>query len=684
MTIFNVSNATELQAALSQASGGDEIRLAGGDYGEISFTSDAQFTSEVRIVSADPDDVASFSRVTVKDASNLTFDNIKFDYTYSSDDGSGASRFRVIDSSEITFVNSEFSGDFASGTGTTADGTGYGRGLAIEGSSNIDIIDSEFHSWWKAISVTSCEDVNLIGNDIHTIRSDGINVGRSDGVLIEDNYIHDFGGAAGSGDHRDMIQVMRASEEGSSNITIRDNVFDVGEGDYTQTIFFGSDKADASNPDDWHYNVVIEGNMIYNNHTNGIVLSMVDGLEITNNTLIAVPREIEGGITIPKILSSSENKNVTIEGNVTSDVAGYEGQSDWNVGDNVLIQNESPMLPGYYGNLFTVYATSAEDGYNQYGVISGSAIDNLNAGSPLAALFPMSYDDWVGGETSVGTSSIFDSLDADVVEPVPSEDPVDSGTGGNPANTTTAEDPAKSATGEDPVQQDNIEAPQQPDEGAIGDNGAGGEDGAALDEADSFIEAFDDYVLDLSKGLDESGQVDSGYENVRLEADGESYSLVFEGEKSYLNLGRLEDFQDSGHLAFTVEFARDEADGSTQRLVWNHKKIGLDLKDDGLRVKIGGDWFEAEDLGLNDTDTHRISVLVDQDTDQLQVLVDDLLVLNETDTDLDFVGNGGREWGWRIGTPWGRDVDGTLTDFRIDDDFHFVDGSVFSMDEQIA
>ena len=55
MTIFNVGSASELYDALSKANGGDEIRLAGGDYGELELGSSAQFSSEVTITSADPD-----------------------------------------------------------------------------------------------------------------------------------------------------------------------------------------------------------------------------------------------------------------------------------------------------------------------------------------------------------------------------------------------------------------------------------------------------------------------------------------------------------------------------------------------------------------------------------------------------------------------------------------------------
>jgi hypothetical protein len=93
--------------------------------------------------------------------------------------------------------------------------------------------------------------------------------------------------------------------------------------------------------------------------------------------------------------------------------------------------------------------------------------------------------------------------------------------------------------------------------------------------------------------------------------------------------------------------------------------------------------FKVADIGLNDTESHRITVLVDQDIDRLQVLVDDLLVLDETSTDFDFVGAGGYEWGWMLGTPWGRDVDGVMTDFRLDDDVAFVGDQQIVLDDAL-
>ena len=145
-------------------------------------------------------------------------------------------------------------------------------------------------------------------------------------------------------------------------------------------------------------------------------------------------------------------------------------------------------------------------------------------------------------------------------------------------------------------------------------------------------------------------------------------------------------FENSEQIAFNVEFERDEADGSSQRLVWNHGKLGLTLANDGLIAHVRNNdaefhkGFRIDNLGLNDTEKHTISVMVDQDADRLQVIVDDQLVLDETNTDFDFVGAHGQEWGWDLGTGAGRYVDGDVTAFAIDDDVQFYDHPIVQDD----
>ena len=142
---------------------------------------------------------------------------------------------------------------------------------------------------------------------------------------------------------------------------------------------------------------------MYNAHTNGIAIHMTDGLVIKENTLLAVPRAITGGITIPKIIVSSDSANVTVEQNIASGLVGENGQSDWSVQSNAFVQNTDPNAAGYYDNQFIYHATAQADGYNQFGVEVGGLVDQMNAGSTLNAQPAFSYDAWVN-ITGTGSS----------------------------------------------------------------------------------------------------------------------------------------------------------------------------------------------------------------------------------------------------------------------------------------
>ncbi|WP_170763204.1 right-handed parallel beta-helix repeat-containing protein [Ruegeria lacuscaerulensis] len=664
-TTITVTSAAELNQALSQATGGETILLAAGDYGKLSLKG-TQFASEVTIKSADPNNQASFSEMYLTNTSNITFDEVVFDYTYSSGDTATTNKFLITGSNNITIDNSVFDGDLSSGTG-------LGKGLVIRSSDNIDVINTEFHSWWKALGAAKSSDINFSGNNIHTIRSDGISLGEVQNVLIENNYIHDFGGAAGSKDHRDMIQVQRSNGTGSSDIIIRNNVLDMGDGDYTQGIWFGGDKATFKDPTNWHYNVVIENNIIYNAHANGLAVHMTQGLDITNNTLIAVPSGQTGGVAIPKILVTGGSKDVTIEQNITPAIVSptvLASDANWTVQDNAIIQ------PKNYDAHFIFHATAANDGHNQYGVIPGSTADLLDAGSSLSDAFPFDYYSWVGSSNStVVNPGGSGSGNTGTTTPVPTAPsggtttpttPVDDTTGSTGTNTGTTTPAPTAPSG-------GTTTPTTPVDDTTGSTGTSGATGSQSPMV------FDDFVLDIA-GL--SGRALKDDAHVVDTATGPVVHL--DGHKDQVKLGRMKQFEDSDQLAFTVEFARDEADGAAQRLIWNKGHVGLTLVDDGLKVHVKNndgkfhEGFLVKDLGLNDTEAHEITLMVDEVADRLQVLVDDEVVLDRTDIDLDFTG--GREWGWDIGFSRGRYADGDLSGFAIDDEVQFVDTLGSSVD----
>lgn len=161
--------------------------------------------------------------------------------------------------------------------------------------------------------------------------------------------------------------------------------------------------------------------------------------------------------------------------------------------------------------------------------------------------------------------------------------------------------------------------------------------------------------------------------------------IHFDGDGDYVALGRMTALEASDRVAFSIDFAQAAANQDPARLVWNTSKLGLTLQGDGLLVQVatatqGFKSFTIRDLGLNDTDLHRVIVMLDAETDHLQVLLDNKLVFDEQNTDFEIVGAGGRESGWMIGTPWNRPFEGDVTEFRLGDRFDFMGGGVHGVE----
>lgn len=941
-TVYKVSTAAQLTSALALCKGGETILLAGGDYGSLKLSDhggvDVAFESPITIKSADPTNPASFDRLNVDGASNVVIDSVVFDYTFKSTDDIKVKPFEVTDSSNIVIKNSVFDGDVASGVSTVSDGYGFGQGLVVRNSSSVTIENNEFFDWHRGAVFDNSKGLVITGNEMHSIRSDGMNFVLVNNVLIEDNYIHDFKASPTSTDHRDMIQFWTTgTTKPSTNIVIRGNTLDIGEGSYTQSIFMRNEMVDSggAGASMFYQNVLIEDNAIYNAHLHGITVGETNGLTIRNNSVLRVdsdgaPEAANGeGTWVPVINVKASSTNVAIEYNAvdTININGTASTAAWSVKNNAYVQDNDPDAPGYYGDQFITSSMTPEDGVHNYAVKPGSTIDTLNAGSSqleydttpdqvtayfgttaehdgdrgitfdatsslgadgvailskaqfiwdfgdgttasglvvkhdfskagyydvtLKIVLPngtssiahqqvgvagadlLSFDAKTGkflnhsyGETDPASGSIkqlvavsggsaidlggtgvqasvggigqiYDTDDFDISLKLQADGKgtaygevfrihgaltasvtsdgnfylnlkTDDGTthkltttGGTlndglahsvsidfnsakgqlnilidgkvaatksisgelykgstnavdfgnawgkknfegklldfdlnlnnddyptaaPAKTTVLTASATASATVTPVAvpapvvvSDPVEAPPAPDP-VVTD--------PVADQPSSPQKApvLDGYTLNIaavtSKMLMENAAVVTEDGTPRLRMD---------GDKDYVNVGRLTQYEQSDQIAFSVDFSRDEADGSTDRLVWNHMKVGLTLQEDGLAVHVataGGELkgFTVKDLGLNDTDLHNATVLLDQDGDRLQIFVDDKLVLDETGTDFQFTGAGGREAGWTLGTAWNRYFDGDVTDFQVSDSFDFLNEPVHVPDANLV
>lgn len=351
--VIDVSDAASLMAALNAAKGGEIIRLAAGSYGGLSLN---DFHVAVTLT-GEPGDPAILTGLDLNNVDGLTLDGLTFDYVYQTGSGTWANFATVQNSRDITIRNAIFDGDVASSTGTAADGAGAGRGLRIVGSDNVLLENSEVRDFWKGIGINDSTNVTLRGNDLHGMRSDAMSISATDSLLIENNHFHDRSKGPDA-DHADMIQAhSRGASKPLTNVTIRGNLFDIGDGDPSQTLFLKNEAVmDGAGYEMFFKNITIEDNVILNGQINAIVVGAADGVTVRNNTLLhAGPEGAEenpGGAAIPRISVASQSKNVTIASNVTGGVAGQNGQTDWTVTNNFVVQNTDPDLPDHYSDHF--------------------------------------------------------------------------------------------------------------------------------------------------------------------------------------------------------------------------------------------------------------------------------------------------------------------------------------------
>ncbi|CAN0514051.1 unnamed protein product, partial [Discosporangium mesarthrocarpum] len=163
---ITVSNCAQLSAALSSATGGETIVLNSGYYGDLNIYN-ANFSSEVTITSANPDNMAVFETITFNNSSNLTLDAIEVDFNPTVNTYSHESGVLISNSSDITIRNSHVEGDVATqdGVGSVA-GYPVGRGITAEYSQNITFENNDISYFQKGIILIEAENIDILNNSI--------------------------------------------------------------------------------------------------------------------------------------------------------------------------------------------------------------------------------------------------------------------------------------------------------------------------------------------------------------------------------------------------------------------------------------------------------------------------------------------------------------------------------------
>ena len=352
MTTWTVSSPAELQSALNSATGGDQIVLESGNYGNVTI-SGKNFATDITITSIDEGDPAVFGRLTIKSSSGLTFDGIEV-FNPASD----AAHAPLVEisrgSHDITIKNSEVHGP--------ADGRSY-RGIdAKEGTYDITVEDNYIHHVKTGGVFIGADDVNVSGNTFNYIGSDAMKFGKNDGVVIENNTgpTHLLATAY---DHADFIQFQSGS---STNIVIRGNVLLTEETGVSnqQAIFLGDYSVS---------NALIENNLIYTNSVHGILVSGTN-ITVINNTILNSQDDSSGSHKVTRIFVNATDRNSIVENNITDSIDGNNNASNNIVG------------PSNYNGLYVNGDVGPGATTRDFIPVAGSAAETMGAHELIATL----------------------------------------------------------------------------------------------------------------------------------------------------------------------------------------------------------------------------------------------------------------------------------------------------------
>ena len=156
-------------------------------------------------------------------------------------------------------------------------------------------------------------------------------------------------------------------------------------------------------------------------------------------------------------------------------------------------------------------------------------------------------------------------------------------------------------------------------------------------------------------------------------------SIRLSGDGGMVHLGDLGRPEDDGTVTVDLTFDRDGMLDGSERLVWNHRTFGIELREDKVSVLASTadgsiTRFHAEIEGIGDDNPHHLRVSIDSDLDRIQIVVDGQVVLDDSSRDLDLaaVSEVHDHHHWTLGTPWGDWFDGEITGLVIADDAVFV------------
>jgi hypothetical protein len=301
MAIINVSNDSQLKSALQSARGGDEIRLAGGEY-NLSMKN-LSFSSQVTITSASAGKPASFEKINLTSVKNLTFDGVDL-----RGDAGESKPFVIRTSSEVTIRDALIDGH-------TERGYGNAHGIWITYTDGFTLEDCSLTDFNVAAYFHNNSDLTIRGNSFGNIAQDAMILGGVHDVLIADNVV-EMRVEPGT-KHTDAIQFWNTGTNNpASNVTVTGNYI-ATNGEASHGIYAANGLA-KSGTKAYFTNFEITDNTVVSAQMSGIAIGETIGLTIEGNTVLQdTDFQSSREIRTPVIQVMGNSRDVSITDNVT-------------------------------------------------------------------------------------------------------------------------------------------------------------------------------------------------------------------------------------------------------------------------------------------------------------------------------------------------------------------------------
>jgi nitrous oxidase accessory protein NosD len=314
----------ELDRAIANATAGDRILLAPGDYGRLSLIG-RDYAATVAIEAQDRAAPPRFQSIAIERSSNITLRGIAVNFGPTAKPQSD----NIVTISHAQSVRMEAMRIASAPNGVAGDDA---SGVNVLSSADVVIADSVFDETYRGVLSFESDRVLIRRNVILRAGVDGVAARGADDLVIEDNYIAEFLTIDPVALHPDAVQIWsKSAGRANRNVTVRRNLIRRGEGDPAQGIFMRT-------PELRSVGVVIEDNVIDQSMGQGVAIENAEGAVIRRNTLLPARK----GETAPGI--DVRNASVAVEGNLA---AVYRNLANPAAPGNILIQFDNPYAAGF-------------------------------------------------------------------------------------------------------------------------------------------------------------------------------------------------------------------------------------------------------------------------------------------------------------------------------------------------